>query len=130
MNNEDEPSNTLSVETHTSVIPIYSPSAPVTSAHTYGAIDSNEVNDLERGIVESPCACPPGNPLGEFCKPVSDILINLYYHYPKTFALILLVLLIGVLGYSVDTGNYLDVKWLFCIFLGYCGKIIDESNMN
>ena len=97
MNNEDEPINTLSVETHTSVIPIYSPSAPVTSAHTYGAIDINEDNDFERGIDQRPCVCSLGNPSGEICKPVSDILINLYYYYLKTFALILLVLLIGVL---------------------------------
>lgn len=126
MNKEEEPNNTLSAETHTSVMPIFSPSAPINPASPYGAIDNNEITDLERGIVEDPCACPAGNPLGDFCKPVIDILINLYYYYPKTFTLIVLVVLIGVLGYSVNTGNYLDVKWLVCIFLGYCGKIIDE----
>ncbi|KAL6936595.1 hypothetical protein ACO0R3_000194 [Hanseniaspora guilliermondii] len=121
--------NDSSVKSNASVIPIYNPSGPYspnTLQTQYGSIDiPSEVTDLESGV-ENPCLCPANNPLGSFCQPLTDILVTFYYEYPRAFVLSILICIVVFCVYSLNTGNYFDLKWLLmwlsCIFMKYCYK--------
>lgn len=121
--------NDSSMKSNASVVPIFNPSGPSSPnilPSPYGSTDiPNEMTDLENGV-ENPCLCPADNPLGSFCKPFTDIVVTFYYEYPRAFALLTLLCIVVLFVYSLDTGNYFDLKWLLmwlsCLFTKFCYK--------
>lgn len=124
--------NNSPVKSNASVVPIFnlsgpnSPNSPNILQSPYGSTDiPNEITDLENGV-EDPCLCPADNPLGSFCKPFTDIVVTFYYEYPRAFALLTLLCIVVLCFYSLNTGNYFDLKWLLmwlsCLFTKFCYK--------
>lgn len=121
------PKNVSSVKSNASVVPIYNPSGPIspnTLQSPYGSTGlPSEGTDLEHGV-EDPCLCPAGNPLGSFCKPLTDLVVTFYYEYPRLFAVLALLFIVVLCVYSLGTGNYFDLKWLLmwlsCLFTKVC----------